>query len=304
MKPTADPSVSLLARLKNEARRLDLPLTNMLLLYAQQGFLARLDMSEHAERFVLKGVLSLFARYVNTARPTRDIDLAASGLPHTPEAVEATMHEVCAVDFSDHLTLTVQRAEPINEGLAYPGVGVQVLASVGRARQTLPIDVSFGNVITPGPVTLHFPDILLPTAVPVRVYPLETVIAEKFAALVELNITTTRMKDVYDLSTIAAREVFDSGGLQTALARSFAARGTPPSRVSFVFGEDFVADATLARRWSAYLRTSGLNAPDTFQEVMTHIQAFLAPLFEQDQPQGTWNPNVGRWQPEPSSPSR
>ena len=87
MKPTADPSVSLLARLRHLGQQQGLPLDTMLLLYVQQGFLARLEASGEAERFVLKGGLSLFARYRASARPTQDLDLAAAHLPNTPEGV-------------------------------------------------------------------------------------------------------------------------------------------------------------------------------------------------------------------------
>ena len=208
MKPTADPSVSLLARLRHLGQQQGLPLDTMLLLYVQQGFLARLEASSEAERFVLKGGLSLFARYRASARPTQDLDLAAAHLPNTPEGVTQALTRILAVPYADGLTFG---SLPLNVRVMqiesrYPGVSAQVTAQVGRALQVLPLDVSFGNVITPAPVTLDFPRLLVPEAVRVSVYPLETVVAEKFAALVELELLTTRMKDVYDLSIISARE--------------------------------------------------------------------------------------------------
>ena len=62
----------ILDRLKHlrRTRYPDVPANTMLLLYAQQGLLARLDASAFGELFVLKGALSLFARYGNAARPT------------------------------------------------------------------------------------------------------------------------------------------------------------------------------------------------------------------------------------------
>ncbi len=97
MKRTTEGSASLLARLRHlSARYPNVAKSAMLLHYAQQGFLGRLDASPHAEKFVLKGALSLFARYGDLARPTEDVDLAAHGLPNTPGAVEAVMREACA----------------------------------------------------------------------------------------------------------------------------------------------------------------------------------------------------------------
>ena len=86
MTKTTEPNpASILARLRNLCRtdHPNLPANLMLLLYAQQGLLARLEISPHAEDFVLKGALSLFARFGNAARPTEEIDLAASRLPNT-----------------------------------------------------------------------------------------------------------------------------------------------------------------------------------------------------------------------------
>ena len=108
-------------------------------------------------------------------------------------------------------------------------------------------------------MTLDFPRLLVPEAVRVSVYPLETVVAEKFAALVELGLLTTRMKDIYDLSIISAREVLTWDSLHTAVRRSFAARGTPDGRT--VLTTDFAADEVLAGHWRQFLRRTGLPAP-------------------------------------------
>jgi Nucleotidyl transferase AbiEii toxin, Type IV TA system len=178
---------------------------------------------------VLKGALSLFARYAQAARPTEDLDLAARDLPQTPEQLLAVMQAVCAVPFGDGLRFDPASLDVrvINEGLTYPGVGIKLTAWLGASQATLQIDVSFGNVVIPAPVALHCPNLLLPQAVPVAVYPLETVVTEKFAALVKRGVTSTRMKDLYDLHVILGRETSEAGLLDRALTTRFAARGTP-----------------------------------------------------------------------------
>ena len=279
MKPTADPSVSLLARLRHLGQQQRLPLDTMLLLYVQQGFLARLDASSETERFVLKGGLSLFARYRASAQPTQDLDLAAAHLPNTPEGVAQALTRILAVPYADGLAFG---AAPLNVRVMqiesrYPGVSAQVTAQVGRARQVLPLDVSFGNVITPAPATLDFPRLLVPEAVQVSVYPLETVVAEKFATLVELGLLTTRMKDVYDLSIISAREALTWSSLHAAAGHSFAARGTPDGRT--VLTTDFAADEMLAGRWRQFLRRTTLPAPAEFSETMQLLNPFLIAIL-------------------------
>lgn len=278
MPKPADPSVSLLARLRNVARQQNLPVDTMLLLYTQQGFLARLDRSLHSEQFVVKGGMSLYARYRSAARPTQDLDLAARHLPNTPEGIHEALIEIVMQPFPDSLTfdpadITTREMQIESE---YQGVAAQVTATVGRARQTLPIDVSFGNVITPAPVTLAFPSMLVTEEVNVRVYPLETVVAEKFAALCELGLVTTRMKDIYDLWVITRRETLDPGTLKRAVTRAFTNRNTPPA--TEVLSDGFAADPEMQRKWSQYIRRTGLEAPGEFAQVMADLRPDLTPV--------------------------
>nr|WP_255639904.1 nucleotidyl transferase AbiEii/AbiGii toxin family protein [Deinococcus taeanensis] len=168
---------SIRARLKNLGKNVYMhhPSSSMLLLYTQQGFLARLMASPYAHQFVLKGALSLFARYGQVARPTEDIDLAARGTPNTPERLLSVLKAICAVDMDDGLTFDADsiQVQPINEGLEYPGVGVRLTGQLDTSRIVLQIDVSFGNVITPAPVKLEFPALLLPEAVTINAYSLK-----------------------------------------------------------------------------------------------------------------------------------
>ena len=288
---------SILARLRNLARSSypNLPLNLMLTLYAQQGLLARLEASPYRERFVLKGALSLFARYRQTARPTEDIDLAARDLPNTLPAVVSVFEHLCVVPYPDGLTFepATITVRVINETLEYPGVSLLVRVALGRSRVALQLDVSFGNAITPEPTSMAFPALLISDPVRVRVYPLETVIAEKFAALVEIGEATTRMKDLYDLYTILERETFQSSLMGRAFERSFTARQTPRSDVATILSNDFASSSDLTRRWRQYRTRTGLIAPE-LPIVMGRIRAFCTPLLlELDPAERRWNPDGG-----------
>ncbi len=295
MTRTGNPA-GLLDRLKH-LRRLtypSVPPNTMLLLYAQQGLLARLDASPHAGHFVLKGALSLFARYGDAARPTQDLDLASQGLPNTPQEIQRVLEDLCAVPFGDGLSFDPAslRTTPINEALRYPGVTARLTATLGPSRVLLQLDFSFGNVITPAPVQLTFPVLLLDEAVRVMVYPLETVVTEKFAALVEIGEATTRMKDLYDLQVILSRETFEARIVIEALERSFAARDTPINHVPEVLSAGFAESALLTPRWTQYRRRTGFTAPDLVK-VMALLRAFYSPLLLEDRADGRWQD--GQW---------
>ena len=181
----------------------------------------------------------------------------------------------------------------INETLRYPGVALTLRASLGSSQISLPLDVSFGNVITPAAPRLAFPPLLLDQAVQVAVYPLETIVTEKFAAFAELGEATTRMKDFYDLQLILPRETFEADLMRQALHGSFAARGTPMNQVAWVLATGFDGDGLLAGRWALYLRRTGLSAP-ALDAVLRPLRRFYGPLLLQSGEPGTWV--AGRWE--------
>jgi hypothetical protein len=151
-------------------------------------------------------------------------------------------------------------------------------------------------------VTLDFLRLLVPDAVRVSVYPLETVVAEKFAALVELGLLT-RMKDVHDLSIISAREALAWSSLHAAVGHSFAARGTPDGRT--VLTADFAADEVLAGCWRQFLRRTALPAPPEFSETMQLLRPFLTAILPDGEIRTadgeirtgqTWNSQLRQWE--------
>ncbi|MEO6596819.1 MAG: nucleotidyl transferase AbiEii/AbiGii toxin family protein, partial [Planctomycetota bacterium] len=134
-------------------------------------------------------------------RPTRDVDLLGFGDP-TPERLRRIFVEICAASFPEDALLfdtASVTAEPIRTIQDYGGVRVTLVASLGKARIPLQIDIGFGDAITPKPRDVTFPTLLPLDAPKVRAYPLETVIAEKFDAVVRLGRANSRMKDFHDL---------------------------------------------------------------------------------------------------------
>ncbi len=59
--------------------------------------------------------------------------------------------------------------------------------------------MGFGDVVTPRAKKIRYPTILDFPAPSIRAYPRETVVAEKFRAMVVLGIANSRMKDFFDL---------------------------------------------------------------------------------------------------------
>ena len=188
--------------------------------------------------------------------------------------------EICAQPVeSDGLAFDPKavRAETIREELAYQGVRGRCLARLGNARIPLQVDVGFGDVITPGPVKLEYPTLLDFPAPRLLAYPRETMVAERFHALVKLGLTNTRMKVFYDLWTLARDFPFDGRVLAQALEATFRRQKTEvPAAGPLPLTAEFAESK--AGQWRAFLRKNGLEAEGaTLARVTEDLQHFLLP---------------------------
>ena len=188
-----------LARARNDAFDL------ILVKYGLERILYRLSRSPHRASFVLKGALLFELWTHDTYRPTRDADLLGRG-NNSPEHILGIFQELCAMDVEpDGLVFDPRsvRAERITEDAGYEGLRVTLIALLQLARIPIQIDIGFGDAVTPEPMESDYPTLLSAPHPRLLVYPKETVVAEKFEAIVKLGIANTRMKDFYDLEVMA-----------------------------------------------------------------------------------------------------
>ncbi len=184
-----------------------------LALYALEGFLTRLAASDLRDDFVLKGgvLLAAFA----ARRPTRDIDLAASGFPNDVDDVERRVRTILAVDVVDGLEfdLGAVRSETIRDEADYTGVRVHLLAVVSKARVPIHVDVNFGDPIWPAPQATTLP-LLLGGEVELNGYPAHMVLAEKIVTAIDRGAANTRWRDFVDIASISRTQAIDGGSSQ------------------------------------------------------------------------------------------
>jgi len=124
------------------------------------------------------------------------------------------------------------RVERIRDDEAYEGVRVRLEARLGDVRVPLQIDVGLGNAIVPAPEELEYPTLLKFPGPKLHAYSKESVVAEKFEAMVKLGMANSRMKDFYDLWVLAQRFEFESATLAGAIQATFQTRRTSLPRSS------------------------------------------------------------------------
>ena len=274
-------SHSIRDRLLQLARQQNEEFQNYLMRFALERWMYRLSQSKHQDRFILKGAM-LFALWSDDPhRPTQDLDLLGVGGSSVRE-LEEVFRQICVVDVAEDglefLPESVQGGA-IREDNIYDGVRVKLRANLGNAVIPLQIDIGFGDAITPEPEWIEYPASLDLPAPRLRAYRRETVIAEKFNAMVELGLRNTRCKDFYDLWVLSRTYDFDGPELQQALRDTFARRRTPlPQEDPLAFTPAFSESPLKQTQWRAFVRRGKLKAGEiSLPEIILSLREFLLP---------------------------
>lgn len=293
--PRKNVGASVRARLLDRSRVERTDFQILLTRYALERLLYRLSQSPHRDRFVLKGAM-LFVTWVEDPfRPTRDLDFLGYG-ENSPDAIGAVFREICGQPVDDdglEFDIGAITAVPIREDIEYGGIRVRTSATIAGARVPIQVDIGFGDAVTPGPVEIVYPSLLDAPAPRLRAYPVTTVVAEKFQALVLLGIANSRLKDFYDLWLIAQTFEFDRPSLAEAVRQTFARRGTMlPTEKPIGLSDAYVE--AWGRQWRAFLgRERMASAPTDLAVVVSDLAGFLLPLIEPAERDERWKPGEG-----------
>lgn len=257
-------------------------LQRLLIRFTMERFLYRLSVSEYRDVFILKGAM-LLEVYLHTAlRTTKDVDFLMYG-DFSADSVKRMLGEACAIDYDDGLIFDGGgiKVAPAGKDRQYPGFQAEIPASLGDTRSSFGIDIAFGEAVTPKAARITYPSMLEFPAPEIRVYPLPTIIAEKFEAMVHNGLGNRRMKDYYDLWAVAQNCELEGAVVQAAILATFGRRGTAvPNKIPQGIGEGFYNAKRKKQEWKEFLRTYGLRKSLSFEEVCLCVQSLVMPVAE------------------------
>ena len=213
-------------------------------------------------------------------RPTRDIDLAASGFANDVADVEQRVREIVEARLDDGLAFDVgsMTGEEIREDAAYVGVRVRVVASLASARIALQVDVNFGDPIWPEPAQTELPK-LLGGMLRLRGYPDHMVLAEKIVTAIDRGDQNTRWRDFVDIVAIIRSRQFALHDLRQALEVVANYRGVElePLEPLLLAQMPDLAQA----KWATWRRNQRLTdtAPERFEDLLAACLAFTEPAL-------------------------
>jgi len=294
-------AASIRARLKNIADKERKPFDFILMLYLAERLLFRLSISRYSEHFVLKGGLLLYLILNEKARATKDIDLLAKEISGSPDTFRDIFAEISAMTSDDAATYDPDSiiAEKIKEDTDNEGVRIKVIAHLGNARKSLQFDIGFSDIVVPKPEVLEYPTLLYMDNPVIKAYSKESVIAEKFEAMLYLAELNSRMKDFYDINCLCTSFDFDGSALYEAILSTISRRGTSTPKEPTVFSQTFSNSKDKATQWSAFKRRTSVGSGLEFPEVLKMISIFLKPIYEcivsKKKFSGRWEKDVKEW---------
>ena len=272
----ADTAASVLTRLKNKGKETGRNYQLCLQLFCQEEFLRRLEKSQYAENLVLKGGLFIYSITGFDSRVTVDVDFLLRKVSNTPEKLKKVLEEIIAIQTgNDFVTFEITNVAPIAVAKKYAGIGASLVARIKNTKTPFSIDFGVGDVIVPNQEKRKIPTQLADFAAPmVNTYSLETTIAEKIDAILNLMEFSSRMKDYYDIYYLANKFDFDGVVLTEALKKTFENRGHIFTVEQFEQVMAFENDEAMQKKWKAFCRKIDTKT-DSYSTVLRTIRSFL-----------------------------
>jgi predicted nucleotidyltransferase component of viral defense system len=290
--------VSIKNRLLDVSKKSNTDYNYIIIQYAQERFLYRLSKSEYVNNFILKGAVFLFSTGKSMFRQTKDIDFLGKGISIAEDNLKKIIGEISKIKYEDGLVFKSDEitTEIITKEKNYNGIRVSLPFALATIKNILSIDVGFGDELYKKAETLDYPTILDMESPKINAYSVETVIAEKFEAIVKLNFLTSRMKDFYDLIFIAENYELTKSDLLNSIKRTFETRETAISNRKIIYQYEFKNDDEKQKQWKGFLKRIKSEMEDNFITIINKLEKFIEPVFGNVEDDLSWNKDKWKWE--------
>lgn len=267
-------SEGLKGKIRNIANSKNLRPQEVLQMFFFERFLERLSKSEYKFNFVIKGGLPISSMIGIDNRTTMDMDTTIKGVPLKEEVIRNIISEIINVEVDDGIEFEITNISHIREEDEYENFRVHLIANFDKIKNDMKIDITTGDAITPKEIEYLYPCMFQEESLRVLVYPLETILAEKYESVIKRNIFTTRMRDFYDLYNLynLRKEEIDFDILKQAIISTANRRGSfSLMKQAMEIIKDIKEDDYLKELWKVYLADnlyiSDLNFSETVKVV-------------------------------------
>ena len=270
--------MSLKARIRNLAKEKNISAQAVLQNYLMRRFLLQLSESEYKDKFVVKGGMLISSIVGIDHRATMDLDTTLRNLPLTEESIREAFEEICSIQKDDGIEFKLDSIGPIRDNDEYGGYRVGFSARYGKINAPMSMDVSTGDIITPGAEKHAFTDMFdYSETFELWSYTLETILAEKTETILSRGIDNTRPRDFYDVYMLSAFR-YDPVVFREAFSVTAKHRGSFEKISDY---RDILRNISespeMQKRWNSYTRQMPYAAGIAFEETLMTVYRLLMP---------------------------
>lgn len=265
---------SIKGKIRSMAEKKNLKSQEVLQIYFFERFLERLSKSKYKNNFVIKGGFLISSLIGIENRTTMDMDTTIKGIPLKEEKIKEILEEIINIDVDDGIKFEIKDISYIREEDEYENFRISLIANVGKTKNPMKLDLTTGDAITPREIEYTYPCIFSKENIKIMAYPLETILAEKYETIIRRNITTTRMRDFYDLYTLykLKKDDIDYEILKEAIERTSKKRGSQERIKDYEeIIEDIKEDSYLRDLWEVYLSENKHIGDLTFDKAVSVV---------------------------------
>ena len=246
--------------------------------YMMERLLERISLSQYRDSFILKGGMLVSALVGVDARSTMDIDTTVKGLPVTAADMERILTEIIAVPIDDGVQFRIKGTSDIMDDMEYSGVRISIEALLDNSVTPLKLDISTGDAITPREIRYPYKLMFEDRSIPLMVYPLETVLAEKLETILSRSTLNSRMRDFYDIQIL--HESFSQEINNSTLAKALTATAEKRGSIGQLHNAEAILRAIedspeLRELWKGYQKKNKYAEPYAWEQIMHSIRQFF-----------------------------
>lgn len=265
---------SIKGKIRSFAEKNNLKSQEVLQIYFFERFLERLSRSKYKNNFVIKGGFLISSLIGIENRTTMDMDTTIKGIALKEEKIKEIVQEIININVEDGIKFEIKGISYIREEDEYENFRISLIANVGKTKNPMKLDLTTGDAITPREIEYTYPCIFSQEDIKIMAYPLETILAEKYETIIRRNITTTRMRDFYDLYTLykLKKDEINYKILKEAIKRTSKNRESQALTNAYEeIIEDIREDSYLRTLWEVYLNENKYIGNLAFDKVISVV---------------------------------
>ena len=282
MKQTTANAMSLRAKINNYAKEHGILAQVVLQNYMFECLLDRISRSKYVDNFVIKGGILVSSLVGLDVRSTMDMDTTLVHLSLTEEKIKEVMNAIIAVPADDGVVFNFVSVEPIRKDDVYGGFCLRLDAKYESIETPLSIDISTGDAITPEPMNYGYKRLFnSENVIPLRSYPLETVLAEKIETIITRGILNTRPRDFYDVYILTKTQGYNAETLRKAIFATAEHRGTKAIMEAETNNRIAVIEnsSELQSQWAKYQKKFPYAKDITYQETVNAVKEVIHEIY-------------------------